>query len=142
MMRNLLALTALCAFLTVGITVSAEEGEEGAKKPKPEKPVAPKTEEMTLKGKIEKKGYSFTLVCADDSSVRLPAIPKAAKDAEPGPKYEDFVGKEVEVVGKGVKNVVRGKEVVVLKSVSSVKEVAGAGDEKKPAEKKEAGGEK
>ncbi len=122
-----------------------KQKEKKEKKEKKDRPARAKPEEMTLSGKLDKKEntvkkkdkeqtvVSYVLTTGEGASVVVPK-PRAPKKKKKGaegeaPKainLEDFVGKNVTVVGMGLKQKKKDKEVIRLISVKSITEAAAA----------------
>ncbi len=140
-MKHWMRATLLVAVL--GMLTSMIHAEEEAKAPKKDRPAPPPLEEMTLSGKVVEKTIErtkkdgtksemkvFALEDAEGKQIPLP-VPRKVKGSDAAPiDLASYVGKNVTITAKGLKQVRKGKkdgeEVTKLipKEITAIEEVA------------------
>ena len=132
-MKYIVALTVAGLRLMPAVSSMAQEAqEEGILKAKPE------VKELTLTGKISKEvktvgeetKVAYFLTDADGSKISLPKPkpPKAKEGAVEVPvaiNLDEFVGQQVNLIGKGTEIESKGKKDINIKEITSIKKVEG-----------------
>lgn len=125
-----IAILVIISLISVGITLVTLGEEEKVPAEKNEgKAPAPALSELTLIGKVDKTEKEtdqksvalYTLTDAEGNIINLPL----SKDNPPKYNLDDFVGKNVKVVGQGFthENKETNKKRIELKTITSIEEV-------------------